>query len=92
MKFLLKIIVFFENNNHWIILYHKPSFKNIHYDQWSFYNEKCGYFQEYNNISFMISHLLKMNRVPLFLIYVSVPEFQVSKILEIKSTVINPSN
>ena len=64
--------------------YHKPSFKKIKYDQWSFYNDKCGYFQEYDNINFIISQLIKLNRIPVFLIYVSVPEFEV-QILEIKS-------
>ena len=72
--------------------YHKPSFKKIKYDQWSIYNDKCGYFQEYDNINFMISQLIKLNRIPIFLIYVSAPEFEVHKILEIKSNIINPSN
>ena len=72
--------------------YHKPSFKINKYDKWSFYNDKCGYFQEDNNINFMISHVLKLNRIYLFLIYVSFSEFEVPKKLEIKSNIINPSN
>ena len=58
----------------------------------------CGYFQEYDNINFKnISHLLKLNRIPLFLIYVSVPEIEVTEIkvpeiIQIKSNIKNPSN
>ena len=34
----------------------------------------------FKNMNFMISHLLKLNRIPFFLIYYPVPEFEVPKI------------
>ena len=40
----------------------------------------------------MISDLLKMNRIPIFLIYVSVLEIEVPDIIQIKSNIKNPSN
>ena len=91
-KYLLKVIVFLESNIHWTMAYHKPSFKKTQYNEWSFYNDKCGYFQVYDNINLMISHLFKLNKIPLFLVYVLVPEFEVLKILPPRSNIINPSN
>ena len=84
-KYLLKTIVFLESNIHWSMAYNKPSFKKVQYNQWSFYNDKTGYFQEYDNINFLITNLLKLNRIPLFLIYVSVLEIEVPEIIQIKS-------
>ena len=35
----------------------------------SYHNDKTGYFKEYPNINFNISHLFQLNRLPLFLMY-----------------------